>query len=395
MKQTLLIAQKLGDYALNCNYAGYDPYDMLNSPLSGILSLGTRWGRIAMTQFGRRSPVNLRPLFLIKRGVNPKAVALFLEGYAKLHKFAPDEVYKERMRSLAGLLDSLRSPGVSGAAWGYNFPWQNRIQCLKRYTPTIVNSAFAGHALLDYYELTGEQRALDMAMSIPDFMLNDLNRKQEGDSFCFSYTPCDQNFVHNANMLGASLMARLGKVYGRTELLDPALQALSYSMRHQHDDGSWFYAETRAQSWIDSFHTGFNLEALKRFIELGLTPEYAENYQRGVDFYANNFFLEDGTAKYFHDRLYLVDIHAPAEALTFFSAAGSEYRVLVEKVGNWTLKNMYNAKSGLFYFRKAKYFTIRTPYLRWSEAWAFRAMTSCATAGGKKLSAEILSAGLL
>ena len=385
MNQYVQAALKLGDYAEKYDYAGYDPYDTLNSPLSGLLSLGTRFGRIALTQFGRRSPINLRKLLLIKRGVNPKALALFLEGYAKLYKADPQELYKERMQKLVKMLDSVRSPGVSGAAWGYNFPWQNRFQCLPRYTPTIVNSAFAGHALLDYYELTADQQALDMAMSIPDFMLKDLNRKIEGDTFCFSYTPQDKNFVHNANMLGASLLARLASKYNRPELLAPALQSLAYSMKYQHEDGSWFYAETSAQSWIDSFHTGFNLEALKRFMELGLTPQYAENYRRGVEFYANNFFLEDGTPKYYHDRLYLVDIHAPAEALTFFSAEGEQYKNLVQKVADWTLKNMYNQRTGLFYFRKSKYFTIRTPYLRWSEAWAFRAMTACAaaTAGQK------------
>ena len=210
-KQYSKIALKLGDYAEKYDYAGYDPYDMLNSPLSSILSLGTRFGRIALTQFGRRSPVNLRKLLLVKRGVNPKALALFLEGYSRLYKADPQTVYLERMQKLVKLLASVRSPNVSGSAWGYNFPWQNRFQCLPRYTPTIVNSAFAGHALLDYYELTGDQQALDMALSIPDFILKDLNRKIEGDTFCFSYTPQDQNFVHNANMLGASLLARLGK----------------------------------------------------------------------------------------------------------------------------------------------------------------------------------------
>ena len=385
MEQCRKIALTLGDWAEKFDYAGFDPYDMLNSPLSKVLSLGTRFGRIALTQFGRRSPVNFRKLLLVKRGVNPKALALFLEGYVKLYKIDPQEVYLERMQKLVQLLKQTRSPNASGAAWGYNFPWQNRFQCLERYTPTIVNSAFAGHALLDYYEITRDQQALDMAMSIPDFILKDLKRKYEGNSFCFSYTPQDQNFVHNANMLGASLLARLGKMYDRADLIEPSLQALDYSMKYQHDNGAWFYAETTAQSWIDSFHTGFNLEALKRFIDLGLTPQYVENYRRGVEFYAHNFFLENGACKYYHDRFYLVDIHAPAEALCFFSAASSEYKALVEKVGSWALKNMYNQRTGLFYFRKSKYFTIRTPYMRWSEAWAFRAMCSCVNSGFSEL----------
>jgi rhamnogalacturonyl hydrolase YesR len=254
---------------------------MLNSPFAGLLSLGSRFGRIALTQFGRRCPVNFRPLLAVPKGVNPKALALFLEGNVKLYRTLQDEKYLENTQILVKKLAELRSPGVSGSAWGYNFPWQNRFQCLPRYTPTIVNSAFAGHALLDCYEATGNQTALDLAVSIPDFYLKDLNRKTEQDTFCFSYTPEDQNFVHNANMLGASLLARIGMKYDRRELLDPALSALAYSMKYQREDGSWFYAETTAQSWIDSFHTGFNLEALRHFLKLDLVPEYQGAYEQG------------------------------------------------------------------------------------------------------------------
>lgn len=371
------ICQKLAEYAQTHHYAGIDPYDMLNSPLANVLSLGTRMGRIALTQLGRRCPINFRPLFLVKPGVNPKALALFLEGNVKLYQLNPTPEKRSAMEELVRLLEKTRSPDTAGAAWGYNFPWQNRFQCLPCYTPTIVNSAFAGHALLDCYEATKDEKALQLAISIPDFILKNLNRKQEGDTVCFSYTPEDQNFVHNANMLGASLLARIAKNYDQSHLLDPALSALTYSMNHQHDDGSWAYAETTKQQWIDSFHTGFNLEALRRFLKLGLTPQYQKNYESGVHFYEKNFFLEDGTPKYYHDKLYLVDIHAPAEALCFFSQEGASYRNLTEKILTWTLKNMYNPKTGLFYFRKSSSFTIKIPYIRWSEAWAFRAFCSC------------------
>ncbi|MDD3886238.1 MAG: hypothetical protein PHI35_05165 [Victivallaceae bacterium] len=358
------------------DFRGFDPYDALNSPLAGGLSLGSRFGRIALTQLLRRSPVNFRPLLLIRPGRNPKALALALESCAAL------ELPPEKASHIFDLLMGLRSTGTSGNAWGYNFPWQNRVQCLPRFTPTIVNTAFAGHALLDCFERYGEQKYLDAAQSIPAFMLNDLARKNEAGAFCFAYTPLDKNFVHNASMLGASFLARMAAKYGRGELLDPARSALAYSMSHQHDDGSWYYAETGFQNWIDSFHTGFNLEALRRFIRLGITPEYAEKYRRGVEFYAGHFFEKDGTPDYYADRFYLADIHAPAEAVTFFSGEGEAYAGLVDRVLRWTFENMYDPKTGLFFFRRARRFTIRTPYMRWSEAWALRAL-ACHAASGK------------
>lgn len=367
------LALKLLDWAAAQGFAGYDPYDALNSPLSGVLTLGTKYGRIAFTQALRRSAMNFRPALLIKRGVNPKALALFLEGSVALGEL-------EVAGKLKRMLLDARSEGFSGAAWGYNFPWQNRFQLLPRYTPTIVNTAFAGHALLDFCEATGDGEARDAALSAASFILDDLNRLRDGDdAFCFSYTPLDRNFVHNANLLGASLLARIARRYDRPALLDPALCALSYSARRQREDGSWFYAERREQNWVDSFHTGFNLEAIRIFFSLGLADEFRDGFEKGARFYAERFFLEDGTPKYYADRLYLVDIHAPAQAISFF-ASEPGYEALVERVLRWTLANMYDATTGVFYFRKKGRRVVTTPYMRWSEAWGFRALAKYAVA---------------
>ena len=98
-----------------------------------------------------------------------------------------------------------------------------------------------------------------------------------------------------------------------------------------------------------------------------------------MKFYAEHFFLEDGTPKYYHDHLYLVDIHAPAEAICFFSGEGDSYRILANKILDWMLTHMYDVRYGIFYFRKVKHFTIKIPYMRWSEAWAFRALAAVTT----------------
>jgi hypothetical protein len=44
-------------------YAGYDPFDSLNSGLIGNTPLGNfKLMRLAWLQFGKRSPINFRPL---------------------------------------------------------------------------------------------------------------------------------------------------------------------------------------------------------------------------------------------------------------------------------------------------------------------------------------------
>ena len=374
--------EEMFSYIESADYAGYDPYDALNSPLIRLISSKSKYLRIAFTQFFRRCPVNLRPLFGVKKGHNPKGIGLFLWGYSKLYALTKEPRYLERVDYLLNILEQIQSKGYSGNCWGYNFDWQSRTFMRPKETPTIVNTSFIGHALLDCYELTGRQRALDMAIPIKDFILNDLHRTSLDGTFCFSYTPVDTEVVHNANLLGASILARLMRYCDDDRLTPAALASLDYSMRHQRDDGSWFYADTSIQGWIDSFHTGFNLQAIRYILDAGLAPEHRAAYRKGVEYYAGNFFLKDGTPKYYHDRIYPIDIHAPAQAICFFSQEGKEYQDLTDRIVNWMLQNMYNRRE-FFYFRKGRLLTNRIPYMRWSQAWAFQALTEYLLANGE------------
>lgn len=365
---------RLAHWVEGQQFKGYDPYDGLNSPLVRVAGRTGKFTRIAATQILRRLPLNLRPLLLVPRGYNPKGIGLFLWSYAKWYNVTGDPRLLTVIDHLITLLEELRSTGYSGNCWGYNFDWQSRAFFIPRSTPTIVNSAFIGHALLDTFEWTGKANCLELAKSIGDFIVNDLNRMEEGDSLCFSYTPLDRYAVHNANLLGASILARLGANIDDSQLQETAMDAARYSLRFQRPDGSWFYAERAGSNWIDSFHTGFNLQALAIIQKAFPTPEVSAAIENGTRYYSESFFLADGTPKYYHDKIYPIDIHAPAQALVYFSEAGKAYEELTASVARWMIENM-QTKKGYFAFRKGPYFTNRIPYMRWSQAWAMHGLT--------------------
>ena len=129
----------------------------------------------------------------------------------------------------------------------------------------------------------------------------------------------------------------------------------------------------RAGEPCSASRTQGNLQAIRYFLEAGEASDYREAYERGVQFYADNFFLEDGTPKYYHDRTYPIDVHSAAQAIVFF-AAERDYRALVEKVLRWTLRNMWDRR-GYFYFQKRRFYTNRICYIRWAQAWAFHALS--------------------
>jgi len=355
-------------------FKGYDPYDALTSPVLSSLSLNNKYFRILFIQLLKKSPINFRPVLFVRQEVNPKGLGLILWGYVKLFRNNGDESLQEKISQLLDLLDEVKTVTGSGHGWGYNFDWQSRAFFLPKFTPTTVNSAFIGHALLDTFAVTGNEKALHLALPIADFILTDLNRLAENDSICFSYTSLDEYFVHNANLLGASLLIRLYKFNKNEELKNIAVKSLNYSMNHQQKDGSWFYAEKESSHWIDSFHTGFNLQAIRYFIDEGYGGVYEDAFEKGVRFYADHFFLPDGTPKYYHDKVYPIDIHSAAQAIAFFSGMGTAYHEFTEKILNWTLDNMRHPE-GHFYFQKQRFYTNKIPYMRWSQAWMFHALT--------------------
>src|SRR5579862_839811 len=143
------LATKLLNYCRSNDWAGYDPYDALNSPLfKAVPLLDSRLPRLALTQALKRSPVNVRRLLWVPKTQNPKGMALFLTSLLK----APELATEEAISSLKNRLIELRSPGVSYWCWGYSFPWQTRTLLVPRATPNLVCSVFVGNALLDLYD---------------------------------------------------------------------------------------------------------------------------------------------------------------------------------------------------------------------------------------------------
>src|SRR5438094_10368312 len=81
--------RKLLAYCQINDWAGYDPYDALNSRiLTAVPFLRTKLPRLVFTQALKRRPVNIRPLLPIQQTQNPKAIALSLSAFLNLSQLA-------------------------------------------------------------------------------------------------------------------------------------------------------------------------------------------------------------------------------------------------------------------------------------------------------------------
>jgi hypothetical protein len=370
--------RKLLAYCRAHEWSGYDPYDALNSEIFKIAPiLNSRVPRLILTQAMKRSPINIRPLVGIPPTQNPKAMALFLSAFLKLSAAGVEECEGLAEQMIERLI-ALRSPGVPYWCWGYSFPWQTRTIVVPRGFPNLVCTIFVANALLDAYELHQDPRCLELAVSAGEYILSELFWSEGGVS-SFSYPlPNLRTPIHNANFLGAALLCRIYKHSAERKFVDPALGAARYSAAQQHADGSWNYGDAPTQRWVDNFHTGYNLCALRSLGQMLETAEFEPFVLRGFRFYLDHFFRKDGAPRYFHDCTYPIDVHCVAQSiitLLTFKDLDPASVPTANKVLGWAVNHMWDER-GFFYYRVLRSCTIKTSYMRWSQAWMMLALST-------------------
>lgn len=381
---------RLLQYCEERNWGGHDPYDVLNSQLLATTPfLKSRWFRIVATQALKRLPINLRPLLGVPESQNPKALGLFLMAFLKLSRQGLLR-REELINIMIDRLIALRSPSTNSSTnywcWGYSFPWQTRTVIVPRWAPNIVCTSFVANALLDTYEAWGKLEHLRMAISAGEYIVSTLYWTDNDGTSSFSYPlPGLKSRVHNANFLAAAILCRLHRHGGGSHFLDAALRSARYSARQQREDGAWAYGEQGTQGWVDHFHTGYNLCALRQIGLAAETVEFEPWLERGFQFYRRHFFGTDGAPKYFHNRVYPLDVHSAAQSLitlVSLSDLATDNVQLAEKVWEWTYANIWDP-AGYFYYEVHPYWINRISYMRWSQAWMLLALATVLTSQDK------------
>ena len=378
------VYDRLFAYCAAENFAGYDPFDGLNSRIFQKTPLKySRLARLAWLQTVKRSALNLRPALKIEKGTNPKGIALF--ALAELSRFRA--TYKashaENAKNFLEKLDLLKiqlpktKDQKPKTAFGYNFDWQSRVFFAPRGTPTIVPTAFAAAAFLEGFELFGDENFLEISKEICRFITEDLNRIGETETeICFSYTPIDKNVIFNASLLAGETLAKTGAILQDENYLNLAEKTANFVINRQRPDGAWTYGEKLKYGWVDNFHTAYVLLSLFRLQKTIPGFECGETIKKGLNYWLENFFLADGTPKYYDQETYPVDIHSGAAAIAALAELNEfDARCLpqAEKVAAWVFENMRD-ETGFFYYQKRKNKLVKTSFIRWSNAWMLYAL---------------------
>lgn len=367
MDFTFQAVERLLSYIEKESFSGYDPYDALLSPLlnDGVLSKNKPL-QFYIQQLVKRSPINLRPILRIPKGINPVTLGLSIHSYSRLMKTFPTnhDIYKNKVDELISKLKTLIPGGFSGACWGYDFPWQARYASIPAYQPTVVATGIITNGLFHYYKTSGSQEALDLCISSTDFVLKDLKRTYDRNTFCFSYSPFDNQQVYNASAKAIRILAQVYSETKNEELSGPLLQAVKYIINRQQLNGSWYYSESG--KWVDNYHTGYVLDCLDEYQQCTAVTEFSEAIEKGYSYYKSHFFTDKGFPKLYSNKNYPVDCTSAGQSLLTLTRFNN--LELAMAVAKWMILHMQSDK-GYFYYRYNGAFKVRTSFMRWSNAW--------------------------
>ena len=366
-------------YLQRCEFRGWDVFDGLNSHLFQKTPLSnSRRARIAWIQLFKQSPLNFRGLAGVPHGDNPKALALFISGLVTLSR---EKYIVEDDHQIKNLLDRLRSlctRGYLGKGWGYNFFWQARVFTVPAFKPNMVVSSFVGHALLDLYEYYADEAFLQEALDVSEFILHHCILSESLDTLCFSYIPDEDAVVHNVNLLGAAYLARLYALTGEAMLRNKAEKSVRFSVNAQREDGAWVYGGHRYHQWVDNFHTGYNLTAVFQYQQHCSDRQFENFLTRGLHYHIRHHYTQSYIPKYSNVSLYPIDIHCYAQAIlsaVVLRDYWPDVDIFLENIVGNAITEMFDAEKHFFYYQKNRFYTNRVPYIRWSQAWMFLALS--------------------
>jgi hypothetical protein len=377
----------LYNWVVGEEYCGWDIYDALNSNFVKKACLGSPLLEILLTQTNKYSPFNFRPHVGVQKGVDMKGLGLFSQAFSKMYAISGEEKYKEEIIKINSYFEkeSVISQ-YKNHCWSHYFPYTSADKnILSPKVPDVITTCNVIKALVDSHLILEDENIKDMARSAYEFVVNDLlNKSNDGLSYLM-YSPIDtQKMVINASALGLETISKLMTLYpDDNEMKKVADELCDFIIHSQKPDGLWAYSiyhsgKERIQT---DFHQGFILDGLIEYlpyVKNDKKSELLESIDKGIRFYREKQFLNDGRCHFRYPYFYPTEVHTQAQGIITFSKYSEfdpEHLDFAEKIAQWTITNLQD-ESGYFYYYKHRFFKNKTPHMRWGQGWMMLALAT-------------------
>jgi len=344
----------------------------------------------------------------------PIADAHYAMGFAFLYEATGNFSYLEKAVHFLTELKKSRCGQFKEYCWGYPFDWVWRGGTARRQTPLITTTPYVYEAFLKVGQILesedGERRTEDgdeklehmldrssdigpqpSVVSLQEcrriiasiarharFDIKDFKTSETASS-C-SYNPFGEGGVINAAAYRAFLLTSASKVLSNDDYWKIAEQNLNFVLENQNPDGSWFYAVDGVRDFIDHYHTCFVMKALAKIHSMTAHEGCLKALSKGVSYYLNNLFDDDGLPKPFSKAprltVYKRELYDCAECINLCLLLRDRFPQLeakLETVVKGILKDWIKP-DGSFRSRRLHLGWDNVPMHRWGQSQMFRAL---------------------
>jgi hypothetical protein len=365
----------------------HDPYDLWATPL----------GRKAKRLYYRRRILGLLPAlpFVVldtfvpgsRRLVSPPqrypiADAHYALGFFAWAEATGDRGFDSRGEHFLVELGRSRCPGFEERCWGLPFNWESRAGTIAAGTPLITVVPYVYEAFEAGHEATGRPQYLTVMESIATFAHDRIPVAElDGGAAAAAYSPFDRTRVVNASSYRAYLLASAGRRFGRADWTTEAARNVAFVLGSQRTDGSWPYAPTAGDEFIDNFHTCLVLKNLFKFWRVTDRPDVLAAVRRGYGYYRRELLDEAMQPIPFAVQsrvsLHRRDLYDYAEGINL-AVLLHDLEPAAEEVLQGLLRGLAGEMAlpdGHFVTRRLLIGRNAVPYHRWAQSQVFHALT--------------------
>ncbi|UCF30262.1 MAG: hypothetical protein JSV26_09355 [bacterium] len=325
----------------------------------------------------------------------PIADAHYAMGFAWLYETTGREEYYRRAAHFLDILVDTRCPDWDNFCWGYPFDWETRGGTVPAGRPLVTITPYVYEAFAHVHRLDGQGRWLEILRSISDHMADDFLDIETGpgEATC-SYSPFDGNGVINASAYRAALLADASIRFEDDRYWTIGRRNLNFVLANQQEDGSWLYAMDSVREFVDHFHTCFVLKALAKIEKLTGDEGCRQAIIRGVDYYLDRLFDEDGLPKPFSRAprltVYRNELYDYAESINLATLLAGRFsrldETLLSILRDVTIR--WVKPDGSFRSRRLLFGWDDVPMHRWAQAQMFRSLTYWLSSRQEEISAD-------
>ena len=312
----------------------------------------------------------------------PIADAHYAMGFAMLSKLYGSDEYHSKAVHFLNVLEETRCPGYQNYCWGYPFDWVTRGGTIKAQTPLITTTPYVFEAFQNVYEIDRDEKWLAIMRSTADHALIDIKDFDiDPHTSTCGYHPQDSGGgVINASAYRSFLLAGATIQFSDDKYWNVGERNLNFVLKSQQPDGSWFYARDGVRDFVDHFHTCFVLKALAKIEKLMHHEGCTRAIERGIEYYVNNLFDQEGLPKPFAKAprltVYRNELYDYAECINLCTLLKGRFSEL-DEILDRALKDLlerWRKKDGSFRSRKLLLGWDNVPMHRWAQAQLFRSL---------------------